>query len=154
MTVTFREYPEKEVAAQPIGAWSGSAYRSVVGALREQLAVEGLTQPHWWTLQHVAGDPGRWTRAALTDRLERWDDLGTDFDGVFDDLVGRGWLTEEAGRMTLTEAGEEGRARAKERNARIHRQVHEGVATADFVTTVNVLRRMVANLGGDADLPG
>ncbi|MFI8320561.1 MarR family winged helix-turn-helix transcriptional regulator [Streptomyces sp. NPDC085529] len=154
MTVTFREYPEKEVAAQPIGAWSGLAYRSVVGALREQLAVEGLTQPHWWTLQHVAGDPGRWTRAALTDRLKRWDDLGTDFDAVFDDLVGRGWLTEEAGRMTLTEAGEEGRVRARERNARIHRQVHEGVDTADFVTTINVLRRMVANLGGDGDLPG
>ncbi|MFJ5708328.1 MarR family transcriptional regulator [Streptomyces sp. NPDC093105] len=153
MSVTLREYAEKEVAAQPIGAWSGLAYRLVVGAIREQLAVEGLTQPHWWTLNHVAGEPGRWTRAALIERLARWDDLGIDFDGVFDDLVGRGWLTEDAGRMTLTEAGEEGRLRARERNARVHRQVHEGVDTADFVTTINVLRRMVGNLGGDADLP-
>ncbi|MFD8008696.1 MarR family transcriptional regulator [Streptomyces sp. NPDC058955] len=154
MSVTFREYEERELAAQPIGAWTGMAYRLVVGAIREQLAVEGLTQPHWWTLNHVAGEPGRWTRAALTERLVHWDDRGTDFDGVFDDLVGRGWLTEDAGLMTLTEAGEEGRARAKERNARIHQRVHAGVGTADFVTTINVLRRMVANMGGDGNLPG
>ncbi|MEU3792435.1 MarR family transcriptional regulator [Streptomyces fructofermentans] len=151
--MALKEYTQEELAAQPIGAWSGEAYRRVVGALRAQLAVEDLTQPHWWTLNHVAGDPGRWTRRALTERLAVYDDLGIDFDGVFDDLVARGWLTEEAGAMTLTEAGEAGRSRAGERNARVHHQMHEGVPTADFVTTINVLRRMVANLGGDGDLP-
>ncbi|MGW6910960.1 MarR family transcriptional regulator [Streptomyces sp. NPDC054940] len=153
MSVTLREYAQEELAAQPIGAWSGEAYRLVVGAIRAQLAVEDLTQPHWWTLNHVAGDPGRWTRAALTERLTKYEDLGIDFDGVFDDLVARGWLTEEAGAMTLTEAGEDGRLRARERNLRVHRQTHEGIDTADFVTAINVLRRMVANLGGDGDLP-
>ncbi|MFJ7043090.1 MarR family transcriptional regulator [Streptomyces sp. NPDC101112] len=153
MSVTLKEYSPDELAAQPIGAWTGEAYRHVVGALRAQLAVEGLTQPHWWTLNHVAGDPGRWTRATLVERLAKYEDLGIDFDGVFDDLVARGWLTEDAGLMTLTEAGEEGRLRARERNARVHRQMHEGVDTADFVTTINVLRRMVANLGGDGNLP-
>lgn len=151
--MVLKEYARQELAAQPIGAWTGVACRLVVGALREQLAVEGLAQPHWWTLNHVAGEPGRWTRAALTGRLAKWDDLGTDFDGVFDDLVDRGWLTEDAGGMTLTEAGEAGRVRARERNARVHQRIHEGVDTADFVTTINVLRRMVANLGGDGDLP-
>ncbi|CAL9677404.1 hypothetical protein SUDANB1_08103 [Streptomyces sp. enrichment culture] len=149
----LKEYTQEELAAQPIGAWTGMACRLVVGALREQLAVEDLTQPHWWTLNHVAAKPGEWTRAALIVRLTKWDDLGTDFHGVFDDLVGRGWLTEDAGLMTLTQAGEDGRLRAKERNLRVHREVHEGVETADFVTTINVLRRMVANLGGDGDLP-
>ncbi|MFE4172080.1 MarR family transcriptional regulator [Streptomyces sp. NPDC056909] len=151
--MTIKEYSQDELAAQPIGAWSGEAYRRVAGALREQLAVENLTQPHWWTLNHVAGDPGRWTRAALIQRLARYDDLGTDFDGVFDDLVARGWLTEEAGTMTLTDAGESGRVRAGERNLRVHQQTHRGIDTADFVTTINVLRRMVANLGGNGDLP-
>ncbi|MCL6731949.1 hypothetical protein [Streptomyces neyagawaensis] len=153
MSVTLKEYSQEELAAQPIGSWTGEAYRHVVGALRAQLAVEGLTQPHWWTLNHVAGEPGRWTRATLIERLAKYEDLGIDFDGVFDDLVARGWLTEDAGLMTLTEAGEDGRLRARERNARVHRQMHEGVDTADFVTTVNVLRRMVANLGGDGNLP-
>ncbi|MGW1407503.1 MarR family transcriptional regulator [Streptomyces sp. NPDC002403] len=153
MSATLREYSQRELAAQPIGAWTGVACRLVVGAIREQLAVEGLTQPHWWTLNHVAGEPGKWTRAALIERLAKWDDLGIDFSGVFDDLVGRGWLTEDAGLMTLTEAGEDGRVRAEERNLRVHQQVHEGIDTADFVTTINVLRRMVANLGGDGNLP-
>ncbi|MCL8015486.1 MarR family transcriptional regulator [Streptomyces sp. AS02] len=153
MSVALREYAREELAAQPIGAWSGEAYRLVVGAIRAQLAVEGLTQPHWWTLHHVAGDPGRWTRATLIERLTKYEDLGIDFDGVFDDLVVRGWLTEDAGAMTLTGAGEEGRLRARERNLRVHQQTHEGIDTADFVTTINVLRRMVANLGGDGNLP-
>ncbi|WP_033222069.1 hypothetical protein [Kitasatospora phosalacinea] len=153
MSVTLKEYPQEQVAAQPVGAWTGTACRLVVGALREQLAVEDLTQPHWWTLNHVAGAPGRWTRAELTERLAKWDDLGIDFEGVYDDLAGRGRLVEDAGLMTLTEAGEAGRLRAGERNLRVHRQAHEGIDTADFVTTINVLRRMVANLGGDGDLP-
>ncbi|WP_309052999.1 MarR family transcriptional regulator [Streptomyces sp.] len=153
MSVELKEYAQKDLAAQPIGAWTGTACRLVVGALREQLAVENLTQPHWWTLNHVAGAPGKWTRAALVERLAKWDDLATDFDGVFDDLVDRGWLVEESGLMTLTEAGENGRLRAKERNLRVHQRVHDGIDTADFVTTINVLRRMVANLGGDGNLP-
>jgi hypothetical protein len=153
MNVALKEYSQEELAAQPIGAWTGEACRLVVGALRTQLAVEDLTQPHWWTLNHVAGDPGRWTRTTLIGRLAKYDDLGIDFDGVFDDLVARGWLIEEGGAMTLTEGGEAGRLRARERNLRVHHQTHEGIPTADFVTTINVLRRMVANLGGDGDLP-
>ncbi|MER5736420.1 MULTISPECIES: MarR family transcriptional regulator [unclassified Streptomyces] len=156
MNGTLKDYSRRELAAQPIGAWTGMAFRLVVGALREQLAVEDLTQPHWWTLNHVAGAPGRWNRAELTERLARWADAGTPFHDVFDDLAARGWLTEEegTGRMTLTAAGEEGRARAGERNLRVHRQVHEGIDEADFATTIDVLRRMVANMGGDGNLPG
>ncbi|MET9681198.1 MarR family transcriptional regulator [Streptomyces coeruleorubidus] len=151
---TLKEYPDEELAAQPIGAWTGQAYRRVVGALRAQLAVEDLTQPHWWTLNHAAGAPAQWTRATLTERLTPYDDLDTDFEAVYDDLVARGWLTEdETGAMALTEEGEAGRIRARDRNLRVHRQTHEGIDTADFVTTINVLRRIVANLGGNGNLP-
>lgn len=149
----LKTYSHEELAAQPIGFWSSEAGRRMVGALREQLAVEDLTQPHWWTLNHVAGKPGTWTRATLTERLTAYDDLGTDFDGVYDDLVACGWMTEDAGGMTLTEEGEAGRLRARERNLRVHERAHQGVDPADFVTTINVLRRMVANLGGNGNLP-
>lgn len=149
----IKEYPKEVLAAQPIGAWTGAAYRRVVGALRDQLAVEDLTQPHWWTLSHVAGDPGKWTRPTLTERLSPYEDLGIDFDGVYDDLVTRGWLTEAAGTMTLTDAGEAARLRAGDRNMVAHQQMHEGIDTADFVITINVLRRIVANLGGEGNLP-
>ncbi|MFF8872934.1 MarR family transcriptional regulator [Streptomyces massasporeus] len=153
-TGNLRECSHEDLAAQPIGAWTGQAYRSVVGAIRAQLAVEGLTQPHWWTLNHASGAPGRWTRATLTTRLTPYDDQATDFDQVYDDLTDRGWLREdETGAMTLTEEGEAALLRARERNLQVHHATHEGVSTADFVTTINVLRRMVANLGGNGNLP-
>ncbi|MFE0103686.1 hypothetical protein [Streptomyces sp. NPDC059009] len=90
-------------------------------------------------------------------RLTTYEDLGLDFDEVFDGLVARGWMTEDgAGTFTLTEAGEAseaGRLRARERNLQVHRQMHEGIDTDDYVTAISVLRRLVANLGGDSDLP-
>ncbi|MFI9325802.1 MarR family transcriptional regulator [Kitasatospora aureofaciens] len=153
--MALEEYPHEVLVAQPIGAWSGEVYRRVVGALREQLAVEGLTQPHWWTLNHAAGAPGVWNRATLAERLARYEDLGLDFGEVFDDLAARGWLLEDraTGAMSLTEEGEAARLRARERNLRVHRRAHEGVDEADFVTAVNVLRRITANLGGEGNLP-
>ncbi|MFD5127243.1 MarR family transcriptional regulator [Streptomyces olindensis] len=150
----LKDYPQEELATQPIGAWTGQAYRRVVGALRAQLAVENLTQPHWWTLNHAAGAPGTWTRTTLTDRLTPYDDQNTDFDEVYDHLITRGWLTEDStGAMTLTEDGEAARLRARDRNLTVHRQTHEGITPADFVTTINVLRRIVANHGGNGNLP-
>jgi hypothetical protein len=153
-TENLQEYSHEELAAQPIGAWTGLAYRQVVGAIRAQLAVENLTQPHWWTLNHASGAPGKWTRATLTTRLTPYDDQATDFDEVYDDLTTRGWLTEDAtGAMTLTEEGEAALLRARERNLQVHHTTHEGISPVDFVTTINVLRRMVANLGGSGNLP-
>ncbi|MFE6502841.1 MarR family transcriptional regulator [Kitasatospora sp. NPDC057738] len=153
--MTIKTYEPQIIAAQPIGAWTGEVFRRlVVEGLREQLAVEGLTQPHWWTLNHAAGRPGGWTRTTLTERLTPYDDQDTAFDTVYDDLIARGWLTEDAdGALTLTEEGEAGRLRARERNLRISERAHQGIDTDEFVTTINVLRRMVANLGGNGNLP-
>jgi hypothetical protein len=149
----MKEYSQEELASQPIGYWSGEAYRRVVGRIRAELAVEDLTQPHWWTLNHVAGAPGEWSRTKLAERLLPFDDLGIDFGGVFDDLIARGWMREDAGSLTLTESGEAGRLRARDRNAHAHEQTHDGITTAEYVAALNVLRRMVANLDGNSDLP-
>ncbi|WP_030456873.1 hypothetical protein [Herbidospora cretacea] len=150
---TIKEYPPEVLNGQPLGAWTGEAYRRVVGAIRAELAVEGLTQPHWWTINHAAGAPGRWTRAELAERLSTWEDLGLDFDQIFDDLVRWGWLTEDEGRMTLTAGGEAGRQRAWDRLTPVLEKTRAGIDPDDYVTTINVLRRVVANLGGDGDLP-
>ncbi|GAA2571956.1 hypothetical protein GCM10010435_53070 [Winogradskya consettensis] len=149
----MKDYSEAELARQPIGYWSGEAYRVVVGQIRAALAEEQLTQPHWWTLNHVSGAPGQWGRAALAERLRRFDDLGVSFDDMFDDLAGRGWMVDVDGTLTLTEDGMAGLARARERSARVHAQTHRGVTTAEYAAALNVLRRMIDNLGGDSDLP-
>ncbi|MEV4035051.1 MarR family transcriptional regulator [Streptomyces umbrinus] len=153
-TQQLTRYPRQQLAAQPIGYWTGAAHREVVGRIRKELATESLTQPHWWILNHVAASPAHWTRAELTAKLTRYDDQGIDFTEVFADLADRGWTTEDAtGTLTLTEAGEAGRIRTKERNLRAHEQTHAGITEDEYVATLDVLRRVIANLGGDSDLP-
>lgn len=151
--MTVQEYTPEELATQPIGYWSGAAMRHVVGRIRAELATEDLTQPHWWTLNHVAGAPGAWGRARLTDQLTPFDDQDSDFEAVYGDLIARGWLTEDSGTFVLTEAGEAGRLRAKERLGKVNERVHEGITPDEYAATLNVLRRMIDNLGGDSDLP-
>ncbi|MBP0448308.1 MarR family transcriptional regulator [Kitasatospora sp. RG8] len=158
MTVHLRAYPEARLAAQPIGYWSDLTARLVLAAIRGELAEEGLTQPHWWTLNHVAGATADWERTALAAKLAPYATghlPAVDFDRVFDDLRDRGWLAESAdgGALVLTEAGEAGRQRARERLAAAHERIHDGIPAADRAAALDVLRRMVANLGGDADLP-
>ncbi|WP_405794618.1 MarR family transcriptional regulator [Streptomyces sp. NBC_01506] len=151
--MTVQDYTVEELTAQPIGYWSGATMRQVVGRIRAELAVEHLTQPHWWSLNHIAGAPGSWGRARLTDRLAPFDDQDTDFETVYGDLIARGWLTEESGTFVLTEAGEAGRLRTKERLAKVHERVLDGISPQQYAATLNVLRRMIDNLGGDSDLP-
>ena len=153
-----KSYPHEQLAAQPIGYWTGVAQREVVGRIRRELATESLTQPHWWILNHVAGAPAHWTRAALSAKLKPYDDQDIDFDEVFEDLASRGWTAEEAtgtgfATLTLTEAGEAGRLRARERNHRAHEQLHTGITEEEYVAALDVLRRVIANLGGNSDLP-
>ncbi|MEV2235906.1 MarR family transcriptional regulator [Streptomyces phaeochromogenes] len=153
-TQQLTPYPRQQLAAQPIGYWTGAAHREVVGRIRKELATESLTQPHWWILNHVAASPAHWTRAELTAKLTPYDDQDIDFAEVFADLTSRGWLTEDAtGTVTLTAAGEAGRLRAKERNLRAHEETHAGITEEEYVATLDVLRRVIANLGGDSDLP-
>ncbi|MCM3882857.1 MarR family transcriptional regulator [Frankia sp. R82] len=158
MTTDITPHPDEVLARQPAGYWTGAAYRTIVGRIRAELASEDLTQPHWWVLNHIAGAPARWDRAGLIRRLARFDDLNTDIDAVLDDLLARGWLMsspQPAGTpvFTLTEAGEAGRARAAERTRRAHDQLHHGITTEQYAAALTVLRRMIANLDGDAELP-
>lgn len=102
--MTIKEYPQEQLAAQPVGYWTRAAADLVIGGLRAALAEENLTQPHWWTLNHVVSTPGEWTRPALTAKLAPFDDQNTDFEALYADLTARGWITEADGRLTLTEA--------------------------------------------------
>ncbi|MFG2709675.1 MarR family transcriptional regulator [Streptomyces goshikiensis] len=151
--MTIKTYPQDRLAAQPIGYWTRETAHLVISALRAALAEEHLTQPHWWTLNHVAGAPGTWRREPLTEKLAPFDDQDTDFNAVYDDLATRGWPTETNGTLTLTTAGEAGRQRAHTRNAAVHTRAREGIDDATYAATINTLRRLTANLGGNGDLP-
>ncbi|MEV7558794.1 MarR family transcriptional regulator [Streptomyces sp. NPDC089795] len=151
--MTTKRYSQEQLAAQPIGYWTREAANLIIDGLRTALAEEQLTQPHWWTLNHIAGAPGTWTRTALTAKLTPFDDQDTDFDALYADLTTRGWLTETDGHLTLTEAGEAGRLRAHDRNAKVHARMREGIDDTAYAATIDTLRHLVANLGGNGDLP-
>lgn len=151
--MTIKEYSPAQLTAQPIGYWTREAATLAIGALRTALAEEALTQPHWWTLNHIAATPGQWTRTTLTTKLAPFDDQNTDFGTVYADLTARGWLTETNGTLTLTQEGEAGRTRAHDRNATVHARMRQGIPDAEYAATIDVLRRLVANLGGSGELP-
>jgi hypothetical protein len=152
--MSVRDYSTDELAAQPIGYWSGETYRTVVGRIRADLALESLTQPHWWILNHVDAGPGSWTQASLTERLQPFDDQDTDFAAVFDDLMARDWIIVHGhGTMTLSAAGREGLERARTRGRAGNAQALAGISTEEYVATLNVLRRIIDNLGGNSDIP-
>ncbi len=143
--------PNNEVTSQPIGYWTGEAYRLIAGAIRDSLATEGLTQPQWWMLNHVAKD--QWTSAALLEKLapvnanEQNLDLVQELDG----LLQRGWLTDHPAtqELSLTPEGEEGRRRTWDRNGATHRHMIAGVSDREYDDCIRVLQRIVGNLGGD-----
>ncbi|GAB3807446.1 MarR family winged helix-turn-helix transcriptional regulator [Micromonospora zhanjiangensis] len=143
--------PRTEVTRQPIGYWTGEAYRHIAAAIRANLAAAGVTQPQWWMLNHVAN--GDWTPAALLDRLAPFNanEQHLDLDRELGDLIDRGWLTRAAStqRLRLTPAGEQGLRRARESSGATHRRVIAGVTDEQYDDCIAVLRRIVGNLGGD-----
>jgi hypothetical protein len=152
--MTLRDYPSSALARQPIGYWSGHTYRTVVGRIRSDLAIEGLTQPTWWILNHLDGAPATWTVDTLTERLEVFDDQGTDFGAAIDDLRLLGLLTAAPdGTLTLTEQGADVLGRARQRSAATVAITLDGITDDDYVAALNVLRRIIDNLGANSDIP-
>jgi hypothetical protein len=152
--MAVRAIDPSELARQPIGYWSGHTHRTVVGQIRADLNIEGLTQPTWWILNHVAGAPATWTPAALTERLHVFDDQATDFVGAFSELDRRSLLVERHdGALELTELGVATLGRSRERSAATLRRTMAGISDGEYIAALDVLRRIIDNLGGDSDIP-
>ncbi|WP_306674876.1 MULTISPECIES: MarR family winged helix-turn-helix transcriptional regulator [Streptomyces] len=138
---------DAELAAQPIGYWSGAAHRAVITHLRDSMARLDVTQPQWWSLNRVlvAGDEGV-TRAAVAVQLAEVADGPREVPRALDQLLHRGWIAADAaGALRMTDAGREAHARIKRLVTRLRSEVHEGVPDEEYVTALRVLRRMAAN---------
>jgi hypothetical protein len=150
--VSVKQYPAEVLATQPIGFWTGTADRAIVAYLRRTLAKEQLTLPQWWSLHQIAAFPGRWTWDALAVRLAPFACPGMEFGPVFAGLVVRGWADDRDGTVRLTPAGDAGFAKARARMEKAYARIRDGITEAEFVAAVDVLRRMVDNVGEDSDL--
>ncbi len=113
---------------RPIGYWLKHLDTLVENAMDQ--ALHPVSRREWQVLNaavHDSADP-------------------MPFDGVeeaVERLMARGWLAED-GR--LTDAGRAAHAEVAEKVGRFRRQVIEGVSPQEYQATVDVLRRMSANL--------
>lgn len=152
MTTT---YSRADLVRQPIGYWSGEAYRLAASAIRGSLAANQLTQPQWWILNRLADASRGWTRAGLVEALAPYSEKeeGRDVDAELDGLIVAGLVATDGDTVAATAAGSERLAAARERNGRTHHDMRAGISDDEYATMIDVLRRVVGNLGGDSRLP-
>ncbi|TMR95642.1 MarR family winged helix-turn-helix transcriptional regulator [Nonomuraea basaltis] len=111
-----------------IGYWLKNLDTLLESAMDDALQ---MTRREWQVLNTTAHD-------ARPDELAPF----TGIDEAVEQLTARGWLAD--GR--ITEAGRAAHAGIVERVAAFRQQVSEGVTPEEYRATVDVLRRMAANL--------
>jgi MarR family transcriptional regulator, organic hydroperoxide resistance regulator len=153
--VTTTTYSQDDLVRQPIGYWSGEAYRRVADAIRSSLAANGLSQPQWWILNRLDDTSRAWTRAGLVEELTSYsnNEEGRDVADELERMIAVGLVAAEGDSVAMTAAGTERLAAARDRNGRTHREMLTGIDDDEYGTTIDVLRRIVGNLGGDSRLP-
>ncbi|GAA4675175.1 MarR family transcriptional regulator [Streptomyces youssoufiensis] len=152
--MTTQQMSDAEIASQPAAYWTGVAYEALIAFIRARQAEKGYTQPQFWLLRNLSANdlspsgegmslPA--LREAMVSYLRPEDDLAAEAEG----LLERGWLTRDAeGRLWLTDEGERARVDLTRNTPAIRAILHEGIADADYVTTVKVLQQLIHNAGG------
>ncbi|MEE4490215.1 MarR family winged helix-turn-helix transcriptional regulator [Streptomyces sp. BE230] len=139
------------LASQPIGYWSGLAHSAITRHLRDAMARIDVTQPQYWVLNRVNGGPEAPSREEVVTQLTPLADGPHEIARVVDQLLHRGWLSVDAGHgIRLTDAGEAARVQVRELVTGLRAVVHAGISDEEYVAALKVLRRMVANVEGDA----
>jgi hypothetical protein len=150
--MTLDQLSDDELAGQPAAYWTGVAYEALIAFTRARQGEAGFTQPQFWLLRNLSANdlsPDGSARtvaelaAAMSGYLRAEDDLAAE--AVV--LERRGWLTRDGERWSITGAGEAARLDMKKAGPAIRARIHDGISDADYVTTLKVLRRMIANVG-------
>lgn len=154
--MTTQQDSDAELVNQPAAYWTGVAYEALIAYIRARQAEKGYTQPQFWLLRNlsvndISPDGEGMTlpelQEAMTSYIRSEDDLAAEAEV----LLGRGWLTRDAGdRLWLTPEGEQARVDMAGIAPAIGAVLHEGIDDADYVTTIKVLRRLIRNAGGTA----
>ena len=131
---------------RPIGYWLKHLDRLIEAAFDRVLTAEELTRRHWQTMNALRKSPQH--RAALIDTMRPfWGPGAITLDETTSELTRRGWLTQDdAGRYTLTPAGQTGHAAVEEKVHAIRSTILTGLTEDDYHATVRVLQQMIENL--------
>jgi len=131
---------------RPIGYWLKHLDRLIEAAAERTFAEEKLTRRHWQIMNILRESPQ--DAAGLTKAIRAfWDPGAITLDEVTGELTRRGWLTQDdAGRYTLTPAGQAGHAAVKTKVHGIRSTFVTGLTEQDYRATVQVLQRMAENM--------
>lgn len=139
--------PTDGPAGYPIGYWLKRLDGAIDGALASTLAAEGLARRHWQTLNFLHEGPS--DGPGLAEALRPfWGQGAVTLDEVLSDLERRALVVDDEGRYALTATGRSTRARIAEKVDVTRSQLVDGVTREEYLATVQVLRRMTANLEG------
>jgi DNA-binding MarR family transcriptional regulator len=136
---------------RPIGYWLKHLDGLIEGAAERAFAEEKLTRRHWQVLNVLRESPQ--DEAGLTEAIRPfWGPGAISLHKVTSELTRRGWLTQdEAGRNSLTPAGQAGHATVEEKVRGIRATLIIGLTEEDYFGTLRVLQRMAENLEHAAD---
>jgi len=124
---------------KPIGWWLKQVDRLLEESFAGALAAEGVDRRQWQLLNAVAAD-------GSADVLTPFLPEQADRDRAISALVGRGWVERRGDELALTAAGSSLRARLTVLVAAQRRRTTDGISDAEYVATVDVLKRMAGNL--------
>ena len=131
---------------RPIGYWLKHLDRLIEAAAERAFAEEKLTRRHWQIMNILRESPQ--DAAGLTRAIRPfWGAGAITLDEVTGELARRGWLTQDdAGRYTLTPAGQAGHAAVETKVRGIRSTVLTGLTEQDYHATVQVLQQMAENM--------
>ncbi|MEU7893227.1 MarR family winged helix-turn-helix transcriptional regulator [Nonomuraea sp. NPDC049152] len=131
---------------RPIGYWIKHLHQLFEGSLDDLLTTQGLTRRHWQVMN------------VLSKRARSVADLDTELSPFLseeepsllpyvEELREKGWLV-RAEPVDLTEEGRRAHAALLDRVSATRAKVTDGISPEEYLSTVDVLTRMSANLGG------
>lgn len=123
---------------KPIGWWLKEVDRLLELSFEQILAADGLSRRQWQILNAVQGEAP--VAVALAPFLSG---DPAELASLTGPLTERGWLADGG----LTPAGVAAHAQLSEKVRAQRRRITNGIVDAEYLQTVDVLRRMAVNLG-------
>jgi hypothetical protein len=134
---------------QPIGFWTVRAGEAIGRRTRARLADVGVAQPEWWVLHQLSLHPA----GVDDDTMIATVGPNAGDDAIVEAIasaIGKGWIERRNDRLRWTAAGQERFHVAAEVQRELEAERRQGISDDEYETTIRVLQRTIANVGGDA----
>jgi len=141
--------PMQPPARQPLGFWTVRAGQAIAARTRGALGDMGVQQPEWWVLHQLSSAPEGADSSYLVDKLGH-NDTPEAIEGALASVVEKGWATRSGDTLSITDDGAKVFAKAADLQSELQRERMQGITEEEFVTTITVLQRTIANVGGHA----